>query len=249
KQENLDDTYYRLDLKGIVRRVSRSVERLTGYPVREVVGRPASALHEDPGREMRMMEAMKSNGGSISACRLPDRAQTAAHLDFHQRPLYPRRQRRDYRHRRHVPGRQRAQGRRGRQCASCPARCMQSADAVMITDDPDGVIEYVNPSFRRRRRATHCDEVVNSTPRILKSGEHEQAYYEKLWSTVSGGNVFRDVMINKRKDGSLYYEDKTITPLMDDKGNVTHLVSTGKDISEQMHDPGAARSISPTTTP
>lgn len=108
----------------------------------------------------------------------------------------------------------------------------QTADAVMITDR-FGVIEYVNPAFESITGYERQDAIGRSTS-LLRSGRHNAAFYRNLWGTISQGEVFRDVMINRRKDGELYYEAKTITPLRDDDGEIRHFVSTGKDISERM---------------
>jgi diguanylate cyclase (GGDEF)-like protein/PAS domain S-box-containing protein len=108
----------------------------------------------------------------------------------------------------------------------------QTADSVVITDR-DGVIEYVNPAFESTTGYARA-EVVGKTPRLVKSGRHDPAFYQKLWQTILAGQVFSNVLINRRKDGSYYYEEKTITPLKDGSGNITHFVSTGKDVTERM---------------
>jgi len=108
----------------------------------------------------------------------------------------------------------------------------QTADAVLITDR-DGVIEYVNPAFERVSGYTFA-ETVGRQPNLLKSGRQGPGFHENLWKTILAGEVFNDVLINRRKDGSLYYEEKTITPIKDADGRVTHFVATGKDITERM---------------
>jgi diguanylate cyclase (GGDEF)-like protein/PAS domain S-box-containing protein len=108
----------------------------------------------------------------------------------------------------------------------------QAADAVMITDRK-GIIEYVNPAFEDVTGFS-ATEALGKKPSILNSGRQDSEFYQDLWRTILAGGVFTDVFINKRKDGALYYEEKTITPLKDDSGRVTHFVSTGRDISERM---------------
>lgn len=108
----------------------------------------------------------------------------------------------------------------------------QTADIVLVSDDC-GVIQYVNPAFERV--TGYCgQEVLGQRPKILHSGQHQKDFYEELWKTISQGKVFSDVVVNRRKDGSLYYEEKTITPLIDQSGNITHFVSTGKDVTERI---------------
>ena len=108
----------------------------------------------------------------------------------------------------------------------------QTADSVVITDR-EGVIQYVNAAFEKETGYTR-EEALGKTPRILKSGVHHPRFYENLWKTILAGNVFKAVFINRNKAGELFYEQKTITPLKDSKGNTTHFVSTAKNITDQM---------------
>ena len=108
----------------------------------------------------------------------------------------------------------------------------QTADIVIVTDT-SGIIEYVNPSFEKITGYTY-QEAVNQTPNLLSSGKHKQEFYHHLWGTISAGNSYSNIFINRRKDGSLFYEEKTITPIKDHTGTITHFVSTGKDISERI---------------
>ena len=108
----------------------------------------------------------------------------------------------------------------------------QTADSVMITN-PEGVIEYVNAAFERTTGYS-SDEALGRNPSFVKSGMHDAGFYDQLWRTVLSGETFSDVFVNRRKDGELYYEEKTISPLRDEHGRITHFISTGKDITERM---------------
>ena len=108
----------------------------------------------------------------------------------------------------------------------------QTADSVIITD-PRGYIEYVNQAFVRVTGYSR-EEAIGNTPRIIKSDRQKPDLYETLWKTILDGDVFTEVFINRRKDGSLFYEEKTITPLKDAEGHITHFVSTGKDVTERI---------------
>lgn len=108
----------------------------------------------------------------------------------------------------------------------------QIADSVMITD-LDGKIEYVNSAFEHM--TGYCqEEVLGENPRILKSDKQSDVFYQRLWKTINRGEIFADVIINRKKNGQFYYEEKTITPQRDASGNITHYISTGKDITERM---------------
>ncbi len=108
----------------------------------------------------------------------------------------------------------------------------QTADSIMITDRY-GVIEYVNPAFEGITGYTRA-EASGQTPAIIKSGRNAGEEYKRLWQAITKGEVYRNVLINRKKDGSLYYEEKTISPLKDSDGNITHFISSGKDITDRM---------------
>lgn len=105
----------------------------------------------------------------------------------------------------------------------------QTADIVVITDN-EGRIEYVNSAFELKTGYTLA-EVRGQTPRILKSGRQDEVFYKRLWKTILAGEIFRDVLVNKKKDGQLYYSEKTITPIKDEHGIITNFVSNDKDIT------------------
>ncbi|MBM3215236.1 PAS domain S-box protein [Candidatus Poribacteria bacterium] len=105
----------------------------------------------------------------------------------------------------------------------------RTADAVIIADTA-GAIQYVNPATERITRYTRA-ELIGRNPRILSSGEHNAAFYADLWRTILNGDAFRAVFTNVRKDGETYYEDKTISPILDASGAITHFVSAGRDVT------------------
>ncbi|MCK6404576.1 MAG: EAL domain-containing protein [Rhodocyclaceae bacterium] len=104
----------------------------------------------------------------------------------------------------------------------------QTEDAVLITDVA-GTIIFVNPAFERDTEYL-AEEVIGTTPAILKSGIHPDDFYAALWATLRNGEVFRGVFVNRKKCGERYSEEKVITPIRDAEGAVTHYVSTGRDI-------------------
>ena len=107
-----------------------------------------------------------------------------------------------------------------------------ATDIVYITDR-HGVIEYVNPGFVQVTGYSR-NEAIGQTPRLVKSEKHSEEFYQGLWDSVLAGKEFRELFINRRKDGSLFYEEKTIAPIKNEAGVVTHFVSTGKDVSERV---------------
>ncbi|NOY74607.1 MAG: PAS domain S-box protein [Kiritimatiellaeota bacterium] len=106
----------------------------------------------------------------------------------------------------------------------------QTTEAVFITD-LDAVIKYVNPAFETLTGYS-IDEVVGRKPSILKSGRQSDDYYANLWRTITAGETWSGHFINKRKDGSEYDEDATISPVRDKNGVITHFIGVKKDVTK-----------------
>ena len=107
----------------------------------------------------------------------------------------------------------------------------QTKEMVRITDK-DAIITYVNDAVITETGYTK-EELIGQKSSIFKSGKQDESFYKNLWDTVLSGNIYKNVIINKRKDGTLYYEEQTITPVFDEQNNLS-FVSTGHDISERI---------------
>lgn len=105
----------------------------------------------------------------------------------------------------------------------------QTADSVIVTDS-SGRIEYVNPAFEATTGFTR-EEAIGSTPRLLKSGQHDATFYREMWAVLLAGQPFRGTLINSRKNGERYWAEQTITPIKDAHGSITHFVSVLKDVT------------------
>jgi two-component system cell cycle sensor histidine kinase/response regulator CckA len=108
----------------------------------------------------------------------------------------------------------------------------QSADMVMVTDR-NGILEYVNPAFEALT-GYQREEVCGKTPRILKSGEQAPELYQQMWKTIVAGNVYRGILVNRKKNGDLYSVEVSISPVRDAAGQITHFISNGRDLTERM---------------
>ncbi|EKV29956.1 hypothetical protein C882_0037 [Caenispirillum salinarum AK4] len=107
----------------------------------------------------------------------------------------------------------------------------QSAASVMITDT-QGRLLYVNPKFTEASGYS-APEVIGKTPRILRSGHMRRDDYESLWSTLLAGRVWRGELLNRRKDGSLWWEHAAIAPVRDGRGRIIRFVAVKEDITER----------------
>jgi diguanylate cyclase (GGDEF)-like protein/PAS domain S-box-containing protein len=107
----------------------------------------------------------------------------------------------------------------------------QSPASIVITDR-DGSIEYTNPAFSRLT-GYEPEEVAGQNPRVLKGGEQDEQFYRQMWATLTSGHEWRGEFHNKRKDGSLFWEFASISPILDDAGEITHYVAVKEDITEK----------------
>ena len=106
-----------------------------------------------------------------------------------------------------------------------------AANAVMITDR-EGRIVWVNEAFAGLT-GWSLEACRGKTPRILKSGHHDQKFYEDLWRTILGGAVWQQEMVNFRKDREIYIEEQTITPVTDERGEISHFVAIKIDVTDR----------------
>ncbi|HEB72953.1 MAG TPA: PAS domain S-box protein [Nitrospirae bacterium] len=106
-----------------------------------------------------------------------------------------------------------------------------SAETVIITD-VDGKITYVNPAFEVITGYTP-EEAIGQNPRIQKSGRQDEAFYKNLWDTITSGKVWTGHFVNKKKDGSYYEEDATISPVPDSSGNIISFVAVKRDVTSE----------------
>jgi PAS domain S-box-containing protein len=108
----------------------------------------------------------------------------------------------------------------------------QSAEAVVITDT-NGTILYVNPTFEHSSGYSHA-EAIGQHLSILRSSKHDAAFYREMSQTLTGGRVWQGRMVHKKKDGSLFTADMTMTPARDRAGEITNYVATMRDVTREV---------------
>nr|WP_254659057.1 diguanylate cyclase [Ralstonia pickettii] len=113
------------------------------------------------------------------------------------------------------------------------ARALDStSDPVMLTDAKARII-FANTAFAKSTGYT-IDEIQGSTPAMFKSGKHDEAFYGAMRRSLASGQDFRATFINRRRDGSLYHAEQSISPIFDEKGRISHYVSVSKDITKRV---------------
>ncbi|MDQ1257462.1 MAG: hypothetical protein QG656_2067, partial [Candidatus Hydrogenedentes bacterium] len=108
----------------------------------------------------------------------------------------------------------------------------QAAESIMVTD-VHGTIQYVNPAFERITGYTR-DEAKGQTPRILKSGEQDTSFYRNMWHQLTEGEIWEGRLINRRKNGELYEEEATISPVRDLDGKIINYVAVKRDVTTEV---------------
>ena len=106
------------------------------------------------------------------------------------------------------------------------------AEAIIVTD-AHATAQYVNPAFERITEYQR-HEVIGQNPRILKSGQHDEAFYRDLWQTITAGGVWKGKITNRRKSGTLFTEEATISPIHADDGTIRGYVGVKRDITQQL---------------
>ncbi|MDM8561364.1 SpoIIE family protein phosphatase [Candidatus Parabeggiatoa sp. HSG14] len=110
----------------------------------------------------------------------------------------------------------------------------QSANTIVITN-LSGTIEFVNPAFTQKTGYSYTEAIGQNPRNILNSGKQDKAFYQGLWTTIQGGSIWKGEMYNKRKNGELYWEFVTISPIRNQLGQITHYVAIKEDITQRKY--------------
>jgi diguanylate cyclase (GGDEF)-like protein/PAS domain S-box-containing protein len=219
---------------GVVTSWNRAAEKMYGYAGTEAIGRDLCFLvpSERQGEVQAIMERIRT--GQPVECLETQRVTKAGHVLDVSMSVSPIKDKigriigsstiaRD------ITLRKRSDEQLKLQSAALEA----AAHAIVITDC-DGRIVWLNKAFTALTGYSK-KEVLGKNPRLLKSGDHSETYYTKLWSTISLGKVWQGELVNKRKDGTIYTEEMTITPVSQGVGHAahTHFVAIRQDVTKR----------------
>jgi PAS domain S-box-containing protein len=230
--ESANDAIVIADIEtGNIIDINKQTEILTGHIKEELIGKSVLCLHPEEQREFyaRLFnEAVVQNqqispedvfirhkNGSIIPVEISNSRYTLNGRDIIQGIF------RDLRERKKVE----------EEIRKLSRAVEQSPSAIVITDT-EGRIEYVNPHFCKVTGYT-VKEVTGENPRILKSGTTSDNEYKEMWKTISAGREWRGEFHNKKKSGDLYWEQASISPIRDDRGNITHYIAIKEDITDK----------------
>jgi PAS domain S-box-containing protein len=109
---------------------------------------------------------------------------------------------------------------------------VEQAAEIIIMTDVQGTIQYVNPAFERITGYSR-NEAIGKKPSLLKSGKHSQEFYRGLWDTIMTGDVWKGRLTNRRKNGTLFEEEASISPIRDEKGRIANFVAVKRDVTRE----------------
>jgi PAS domain S-box-containing protein len=230
--ENANDIIMIIDRGSRVRYVSPSVKRFLGFAPDELIGKIAlDYIHADDMKtvlEQLLQIAEDSEGTASAEYRFRCKDGSWIYLESKARNLLSGPNLAGIIvNSRDITERKRAEEQLRLQSAALEA----AANTIVITDS-HGVVLWVNPSFTTLTGYSR-EEVIGRTLRTLKSDKHDSNFYRELWETVNAGHVWHGEVINRRKDGSLYNEEMTITPVYDGNGTISRFVAIKQDITER----------------
>ena len=231
--ENVQDVFYEASLDGTIIEVSPSIETMSKgqYHRNDLIGRPMSEFYADAGQRQVLLSTLQERGsvsdfeitlknrdGSLIPCSISSKIW----FDAQGHPKSIMGSMRD------ASGRKRAEEDLRMQSAALNA----AANAIVITD-AEGNLQWANQAFNNLTGYQPVEAIGKNSRDLVKSGRHDRLFYKQLWDTVLAGKIWTGEMINRRKDGTLYAEEQTITPLLDASGKVHHFIAIKQDISNR----------------
>ncbi|MFQ5964700.1 MAG: PAS domain S-box protein [Candidatus Scalinduaceae bacterium] len=233
--ENAQDAIISIDEKGIVNVWNKLAEDTFGYTKSEIIGQPITTIIPERYRkqhkeglerflkthETRIIgKTVKIYGITKKGVEIPIEMSLSFQKDSEDRYTFMSIIR-------DITEREK----RGEEIRKLSRAIEQSPVSVVITDTK-GNIEYVNKKFMQTTGYTY-EEVIGKNPRVLKSDDKTSEEYRELWDTITSGNEWVGEFHNKKKNGQLYWEYASISPIKNQDGKITHFIAVKEDITER----------------
>jgi len=239
----LAEGVYVQDVAGVITRVNPAACQLLGYTENELLGQTAHDLfhrHGDgsplPLEDCPILQRLRNSQGYDGEEFFLHKSGITLLMEITSRPILQQDQLvgavtafRDITERKKTEAALRQSEETGRKLSTAVE---QSPASVVITD-AEGAVEYVNQKFVQKSGYSLA-ETLGQNPRILKSGLMPEAIYANLWSTIAAGLEWKGELQNKRKDGTLYWESISISPIRNTVGTITHFIAIKEDITDRM---------------
>jgi len=229
--ENINDAIFLADLEGRLTFSNRRGEELAGYRQEEFVGRPLLSLLTPEGARLAQLRLGGGDGRPVLPffeCEIIRKEGSRIWVEANVTNVV-----KDGR----VVGRlgvvrDITERRQAEQQLHLQSTALESAANAILITDREGTIIWINSAFTGLTGYI-AEEAIGQTPRILKSARQDASFYQDLWQTILSGQVWHGEIVNRRKDGSLYTEEQIITPVRDERGEISHFVAIKQDITER----------------
>jgi diguanylate cyclase (GGDEF)-like protein/PAS domain S-box-containing protein len=229
-----DDAIIGEELNGVISSWNRGAEKMYGYATAEAVGRDSSLLVPANRRaEVRAVMERVHRGLPVECLETQRLTKTGFVLDV-SLSVSPIKDAAGQVTGASAIARDITLGKRSSEQLKLQSAALEAAANAIVITDYEGTIVWVNRAFVAMT-GYNKEEVLGKNTRVLKSGEQSQSYYANLWSTISAGKVWCGEIVNKRKDGTIYTEEMTITPVIRDPHNPTnrYFIGIKHDITER----------------
>jgi PAS domain S-box-containing protein len=230
--ETTREGYWRIDSEGKIIEVNHALFRMLGYRQDELIGRPPCDFIDDENQKDFIEETstILSSGHRSYEITLKKKNGQDLHTYFNTTTIRDEsgKIQGSFAFITDITKRKQAEEERNRLAVAIE----QAAESALITDQ-NGIIQYVNPSFERLSGYSP-KEVIGQHLSTLRSGKHDASFYEKIWHTLTRGSAWHGRIINRKKDGSFYEADATISPVSDKSGKITNFVSIKRDITHEI---------------
>ncbi|RLD60349.1 MAG: hypothetical protein DRJ05_04800, partial [Bacteroidetes bacterium] len=224
------DIYFKSNVDGTVKEISPSVEKITGFSINEVIGKQSSKFYYSENDWGNIQNAFKeAREIKDFNTRLKKKTGGFVHCSFSARIIFDK-----YNNPIEIEGVFRDITER--EMAELEIRklsmVVEQSPVIVVITDLDGTIEYVNPKFSEVTGYSY-EEAIGKNPRILKSGKTLPETFVSLWDTITSGKEWYGELLNKKKNGDLFWESAYIFPLKNESGKVTRFIAQKEDITER----------------
>ena len=228
--ENTHDVYYQVNDQYLIMEISPSIENVSGYVREELIGKPVESFYENlEDRDLFLQEITKKGYVKEYEVKLKAKSGKSKWVSLNANLILTAENKLNY-----IEGFiKEIDSRKSSELAySKMARAVEQSSASILITDNKGKIEYVNPKFSEVSGYSF-HEVQGKNPRMLQSGLTPKKIYEELWQTLASGQDWKGEFSNKKKNGEIYIEAASISPITNGFGKLTNFVAVKEDITER----------------
>lgn len=227
---NMQDVYVMTDLQGKILEISPSVKRFLNYEREELIGTLVENLYFDKEDRKFLISEVSEKGELMDyELRLRNKNNQMIWASVNNHNVYDKDGNflgfetivRDINFRKHAEDEMHKL-----------STAVEYSPVSIVISDPEGKIVYANPKAIETTGYS-LEELMGQNPRVLKSGETPPEEYKALWDTISAGKQWSGTFHNKKKNGDLYWESSSISPIMDSKGKIINYIAVKEDITEK----------------